>query len=113
MKPGSILLVKFPFTLLETTKKRPVLLLSRVQLTEKIQLLTIAMITSRIDGLKLKGDAHLRDWKRSNLLHESLVRLSKLTTVEKELVDRELGFLSVADTKEVRKCFRQLYEGWC
>jgi mRNA interferase MazF len=112
MKPGAIVLVRFPFTSLERAKKRPALVLSVVKHSTQIQLVTFAMITSKLDGFDLEGDVPLKDWSKAHLLHSSLIRLSKLATIDAELVERELGHMSEGDAKEVCKVFRKLYRNW-
>jgi mRNA interferase MazF len=112
VKAGSIVLVRFPFTSLEQDKKRPALVLSSIRHSPKIQLVTFAMITSKLDGLDLEGDVKLKEWQKAKLLHPSLVRLSKISTVDAELIERELGALSDTDKKEVAKHFRRLYRAW-
>lgn len=112
MKPGSVVLVQFPFTSLEKTKKRPALVLSSIRHSSKIELVTFAMITSKLDGLDLEGDIKLKDWVKARLLHPSLVRMSKVATVDAELIDRALGMISEADKKEISKVFGRLYRHW-
>lgn len=112
MKSGSIVLVRFPFTSLEQAKKRPALVLSFVRHSAKIQLVTFAMITSKLDGFDLDGDVKVKDWERAKLLHPSLVRLSKVATADVELIEREIGALAEGDQKEVSKAFRKLYRHW-
>lgn len=112
MKPGDVVLVKFPFTHLLTTKKRPALVMQVASHSPKIKLVTVAMITSRVEGMRLPGDVVLEDWKKSQLLHPSLVRLCKLATVDQELIVKAMGALSSADLKLIRKSFGKLYEFW-
>lgn len=112
MKPGTIVLVRFPFTSLEQAKKRPALVLSTVRHSPKIGLVTFAMITSKLDGLDLDGDVKLKDWQKAHLLHPSLVRLSKVTAVDAELIERELGLISEQDQREIGKVIRRLYRHW-
>jgi mRNA interferase MazF len=107
-----IILVKFPFANLEEGKKRPALVLRETHVTSKASLVTIAMITSKLDGLEIEGDLVLSDWKDSHLLHPSLIRLSKVATIDAELIDRKLGNLSAPDTKAVVRIFRKLYGAW-
>ncbi len=112
MKPGDVILVQFPFTNLEHTKKRPALLLRSTALSGKAQLVTLAMITSKVDGLKLEGDVHLANWAHAKLLHPSLVRLAKIATVDADLIDKVLGHLVSADRKAIQKNFRKLFHEW-
>jgi mRNA interferase MazF len=110
--PGDIVLVRFPFTSLESAKKRPCLVLRVSRSPVRAPYLTLAMITSKVDGLKLEGDVEIREWKESHLLHPSLVRLSKVATLDFELVERRLGALRQADLKAVRSSFRKLFSAW-
>ena len=112
MKPGDIVLVRFPFTNLETTKKRPCLVLGSVSYSKTLQLVTVAMITSNIESLQLKGDIVMGDWKKARLLHPSLIRLSKVATIEGELIEKKMGLLSSLDLKAVKKQFVNLFSDW-
>lgn len=109
---GEVILVKFPFAHLDDSKKRPALVLKETRVTSKTSLMTIAMITSKIDGLELEGDVLLSKWKEAKLLHPSLVRLSKLATIDAELVERRLGVIARGDLKSVARTFKSLYLGW-
>ena len=112
MTAGDVILVQFPFTSLDTTKKRPALLLASSALGKRAELMTLAMITSQVDGVKLAGDTMLSDWKRAHLLHPSLVRLAKIATLDHSRVERKLGTLSAADLASVRSGFAQMFRTW-
>jgi mRNA interferase MazF len=112
MKPGDIVLVKFPFSDLESSKRRPALVLVRSDLTTRVGLVTIAMITSKIEGLKLAGDYLIQNWQEARLLHASLIRLAKIATVELDLVDKNLGRLTNADLKRLQQVFRKQFKFW-
>jgi len=115
MKPlavGEIVLVKFPFANLREAKKRPALVLRTTEVTSKASLVTIAMITSQVDGLELEGDVLVSKWKDVNLLHPSLVRLSKMATIDSELIDGRIGHLADSDQKHVSRTFKKLFASW-
>lgn len=112
MNAGDVVLVRFPFADLTTTKKRPALVLSRVTRTARYRLATLAMITSQVEALKLDGDVLLKDWKSAGLLHPSLLRLAKVATVDMDLVDDSLGRLSAADRASARDAFHRLFSPW-
>jgi mRNA interferase MazF len=112
MSPGDIVLVKFPFANLENAKKRPALLLKTTKVSSKGHLMTIAMITSKIEGLDLDGDVVLDEWQKAKLLHPSLVRLAKIATIDSELIERKLGRLSSVDHEQVGRVFSRLYSHW-
>ncbi len=93
MRKGDIVLVPFPFTDLSTTKNRPALVL--VSEDEDV---TLAFITTKKHWLK-DWDLFLEPTPQNGLKKESIIRLSKITTLEKRLV---LGWLgSISKTKMV------------
>lgn len=112
MKAGSVILVKFPFTNLETTKKRPALILNTIAYSKNFSLITIAMITSRIEDPSIDGDYLLSKWKEAGLLHPSLVRMGKLATIENELIDKQLGELVKEDLVQLKKNFKKIFFYW-
>jgi mRNA interferase MazF len=110
--PGEVALVRFPFTDLAATKKRPALVLARVTRSPRNRLVVLAMITSQTEALRLDGDVALRDWKAAGLLHPSLLRLAKVVTVDEELIDRTIGKLSAADVRSARQAFGAVFSAW-
>jgi streptogramin lyase len=50
VNPGSIVIVRFPFTSLEHDKKRPALVLRRTRYSPDLALLTVAMVTSQVES---------------------------------------------------------------
>jgi mRNA interferase MazF len=112
MKAGDIVLVKFPFSDLESAKKRPALILVQSQATSKIGVVTIAMITSKVEGLKFPGDFRISGWKKAGLLHPSLVRLAKVATVDLDIVDKVLGRLDANDLNGFQVLFQKQFKFW-
>jgi len=111
-KAGDVLLVRFPFTEIDASKKRPALALHLVKVGRRSGLATIAMITSKIDGLTLTGDVRLEQWKEASLLHPSIVRLAKVATVDSTLVERRLGRMGEKDLTRIRQGFSDLFQFW-
>ncbi len=112
MKPGDVVLVRFPFADLVTAKKRPALLLANTSRSSRYHLATVAMITSQVEALTLNGDVLLADWTAAGLLHPSLVRLAKVATIDAELIDRAVGRLSSRDARAARAAFKQIFADW-
>ncbi|MFN2378046.1 MAG: type II toxin-antitoxin system PemK/MazF family toxin [Candidatus Binatia bacterium] len=112
MTPGSIALVRFPFSDMETTKKRPALVLGGSARSPRNRLVTVAMITSQIEALRIEGDVELSKWREAGLLHPSLLRLSKVATIDAGLVDKVIGELSAADNKAARQAFQTVFAYW-
>ena len=112
MKPGEVVLVRFPFTDLATVKKRPALVLTRTTRSPRNRLVTLAMITSQVEGLKLEGDVLLKDWKAAGLLHPSLLRLAKIATIDEQLIEKAIGRLSALDLAAGRGAFHRVFAFW-
>ena len=112
MKPGEVALVRFPFTDITTTKKRPALVLARTTRSPRNRLVTLAMITSQVEALRLEGDVLLANWKAAGLLHPSLLRLAKVATVDQQLIDKTIGRLSARDVEAARAAFRRVFVAW-
>ncbi len=107
---GDVVLVKFPFSNLESSKKRPGLVLAQIELSSEIQLVIIAMITSKLDTLKLKGDVKLKRWKETGLLHPSIVRISKIATLDSEIIQRKMGQIQKEDLAAIRLNFKKIFK---
>lgn len=112
MKPGDVALVRFPFADSATTKKRPALILAETVRAARSRLATLAMITSRVEALRLGGDVLLDDWQAAGLLHPSLLRMAKVATVDAELVDKRIGRLAPRDQAAAREAFRRVFSAW-
>lgn len=109
---GDILLVPFPFSESEKVKKRPALLLYAGDSRKSYSLATIAMISSQIDSPRIFGDVFLEDWSTENLLHPSIVRLSKIATLDRNLILSKIGTLTKRDVTSAKKEFKKVYSFW-
>ena len=112
MKPGDIVLVRFPFTEVAATKKRPALLLAEATRGRRYRLATVAMVTSQIEGIRLPGDVLLAGWQRAGLLHPSLLRLAKIATIDGALIERSIGRLTADDLRATRAAFQKHFAAW-
>jgi mRNA interferase MazF len=95
MKKGDIVLVPFPFTDLSSTKKRPALILVSTK-----QDVTLAFITTKMHW-RNDWDMVLRASEKNGLKKDSLLRLAKITTLEKRLIIGKLGHLSIEKLDEL------------
>lgn len=111
-RPGDIALVPFPFTDLQTLKKRPALLLAWITSGTLPAIAMVAMITSNINSEKILGDYLLKDWEIAGLLQPSKLRLGKLVSVEETLLRKRLGTLSKTDKDGTRKEFLKVFSNW-
>jgi len=84
-------LLLFPYTQGVGGKQRPALVL----LDAGDDDLVLARVTSQAGASAF--DVALQDWQAAGLLLPSWVRLHKLATLEKQLVKRQLGQLTLED----------------
>ena len=85
---GDIVILKFPYTDGTTFKRRPALVICDIQDGDII----VCRITSKIYATTF--DIELIDWAESGLKLPSVVRVHKIATLEKSLVELKLGSVS-------------------
>jgi len=95
MEKGDIVLIPFPFKDLKGNKNRPALVLINSDLD-----ITLAFISTQLKW-KEETDILLKPTKNTGLKKESLLRLSKLATIDKNLVLGRIGRLDANNLKQV------------
>jgi mRNA interferase MazF len=105
-RKGDLLLVAFPFTDVGQSKRRPAMVIADTGDSD--------VLLARVTTQNTRGsfDVELADWQAARLLAPSVVRLHKLATIKKSLVERPLGTLTDADRKSVGRVLEQLSSGW-
>ena len=94
---GDIILIPFPFTDFSGMKTRPALVLA-----VDIYDVTVAFITSKIIKQE-ENDFEIPPNQMNGLRIDSIIKLNKLATIDKELILGELGTLSESDLKAIDK----------
>ena len=102
-RPGDIVLLSFPFADGTGAKRRPALAL----LDTRDEDIVVARITRQVAHGRL--DVELVEWRQAGLLLPSVVRVHKVATMEKRLVERKLGALTADDWAQVRAVIQQLW----
>jgi mRNA interferase MazF len=99
---GDVVLLDYPFTDGIGSKRRPGLVL----LPESDGDILFARITSqeRAD----EWEVSIEDRTVAGLLHKSVVRMSKMVSLESSLVERKIGRLSEGDQSSVQAAFELL-----
>ena len=100
---GDVVLLVFSLTDVSGTRRRPGLALYDAG-DEDVML---ARITTQKP--RHRTDIRLSDWKATGLVVESVVRLSKVATIKKSLVDRRLGVLSAKDRGMVQRVWSRMF----
>ena len=57
-------------------------------------------------------DVTLSDWRNTGLLAPSTVRLHKLATLEKSLVQRRLGSIQASDRAAISQTVQRIFGTW-
>lgn len=100
-KPFSIIVVPFPFTDKDYTKKRPALVMSSLEHQEQTNHISLLMITSAKNSA-WASDYVINVLEGTGIDARSIVR-QKLFTVDSRLVIKSIGKLSSTDKSEVLK----------
>ncbi len=101
-----IVIVPFPFTDRNASKRRPALVLSGAAFSQAAQHSVLAMITSA-DQSAWPGDCPLHNLESAGLTTACLVRL-KLFTLDHRLIIRKAGSLAASDQKMMRSAWKGL-----
>lgn len=105
MRKGDIVLITFPFTDLSGSKLRPAIILATTTLD-----FTVCFITTQVQWQEAT-DLLLLPNSTNGLIKQSLIRISKIATLDKKLAKGLLGKLTsleVAELNNKLKLFFQL-----
>lgn len=100
---GDIVLIAFPYSNNEGSKKRPALVLLDVGDDDVL----LARVTSQYADTDF--DVQITAWQEAGLLVPSYIRLHKLATLETILIDRRLGHLSPNDLAKVEAKLNEIF----
>lgn len=89
-RPGVIVVVPFPYADRLAEKKRPALVLSKQQFTDRFGIVWIAMITSA-ENPGWPDDVPIAESERTGLRSPSVVRPAKLATIDAARLVRIAG----------------------
>lgn len=104
MKQGDLVLIPFPFTDLSGSKVRPALVLISTSLD-----VTLAFITTQLQWQE-PTDLLLMPSNLNGLKKASLVRLSKLATIDSALVQGRLGTIDAKQLQAIHQNLRLLLQ---
>jgi mRNA interferase MazF len=101
---SEVLLLSFPFSNATSAKRRPALVLLDIGDDD----ILVARITGQLTQTQF--DVELQEWQQAGLKIPSVVRLHKLATLEKQLVERSLGTLTTPDFQQVQATLQHLMQ---
>jgi mRNA interferase MazF len=103
--PFDVVVVPFPYSDRLAEKRRPALVVSVSDLPVRLGRVWVAMITSAVHGADF-GDAVISDLQTAGLQSASMVRTSKITTIDADRVIRRAGRLSERDKAQASQMLR-------
>lgn len=101
---GKIVLLKFPFTDAMTFKRRPGLLLKEFDDGD----ILVCRITGQFYDTAF--DLEIADWKAAGLKIPSVIRLHKMATIDKDMVEDVLGEIPENIKKQIRSSFMKIID---
>ena len=104
-RPGEVVSLELPFTDLEGSKERPALVLLDTGDAD----IVVARITG--EAARDRFDIAVESLEPAGLTIPSIVRVHKLLTVEKRLVQQRRGILAESDWLKVREAAVRLWLG--
>ena len=93
---GDVVLVGFPFTNLQTTKKRPAVIISNQAYQQHRPDVILMAITSQVRQPLAIGEALLQDWQAAGLAKPSVLK-PLIATIEQARIVKPMGQLSATD----------------
>jgi mRNA interferase MazF len=104
MAKGDIVLITFPFTDLSGNKLRPA-----VVLADTNRDLTVCFVTTQI-GWQEPTDVSLSPTQSNGLKKQSLIRTSKIATLDRSLAKGLIGRLSANETDDLNDKLKTLFQ---
>ncbi len=108
---GGIVFVPFPFTNLASSKKRPVLILSRTSYNKQSSDFVCCGITSNINNSSHSVLIQSKDLLVGVIPKPSRIKVNTIFTLEKSLVIRSFGKIRENIMEKVMEEFYDMFEG--
>ena len=106
-KFGDVVLVGFPFTNLQTTKKRPAVIISNTVYQQQRPDIILMAITSQVRQPLTVGEALIQDWQTAGLAKPSVFK-PLIATIEKERIIKVMGQLTDKDQQGLQEIIQKI-----
>lgn len=108
---GQLVVVNVPFSNHSGVKPRPALVVSAEEFHRSLPDVIVCPVSSQPRYFRRpgSGDCPLVKWRSVGLRHPSTVRISKVLTVDKQIIKRILGSLSQQNMLEVETILRRAF----
>ena len=106
-KAGDIILTPFPFTNLSGNKVRPALVLGTQNEGNDITVcFTSSLIPKRVQRFDVLIDLKDKDFDKTGLKLKSIIKTTKIATLDKAVVLGKIGNLDAVNVKKVKKVLK-------
>ena len=106
-KFGDVVLVGFPFTNLQATKKRPAVVISDTAYQQNRPDVILMAITSQVRQPLGFGEYLITDWQLAGLLKPSVLK-PLIATLEQTQIVKSLGELSAIDQQGMQNILKTM-----
>lgn len=103
---GDVVLVGFPFTNLQASKRRPAVVIHSPAYQDRPDVIVMA-ITSQVRQPLATGEAILQDWQAAGLAKPSVLK-PLIATLEQNQIVKVMGQLSAADRESIGKVIQTI-----
>lgn len=111
LNKGDVVLVEFPFTDLSQTKLRPALVLWASTTENEVTLCFISsQNVSNLRPTEFALNASDLEFQSTGLRVSSKVRVSRITTLERQLIIRRLGKLGIQQIRQLNAIMLQTFQ---
>ena len=112
-KTGDVVLIPFPFTDLSNSKRRPAIILSSTQFNKTHKDVIIAAITSHLPHSRAHEEykLNMREQTLAGLPIPSVVKVSKIVTLDQSLVQKCLGHVPPSTLTRIGRMFFSIFGG--
>ena len=104
---GEVVLVDFPFTDLQSVKRRPAVIISRDDYHANRPDAILMGVTSQIRQPLIPGEEILDDWQAAGLLKPSMLK-PLIASVQQDRIVKSLGQLSAADLERLKSAIQAI-----
>ena len=105
---GDVIVVPFPFTDQTAIKRRPAVVVSSAAYNRERPDVILMAITSQVRPAPTVGEVAIVEWRAAGLLKPSVIK-PLVTTVEANLVVRQLGTLGSGDQQALRQVLAAVF----
>ncbi|MFA4975400.1 MAG: type II toxin-antitoxin system PemK/MazF family toxin [Candidatus Paceibacterota bacterium] len=110
-KIGHIVLTPFPFTDLSGEKVRPALILGVQNKGDDITVCFISsLVSDKIHNFDILIDSEDKSFKKTGLKSKSIIKVTKIATLDKAVILGQIGELDAKNMKKVRNILKVYFE---